>query len=140
MNYSTYLAFDDALEAAKYYELNYGAVLKNHEPLSEEYAKYFNIVSNDLSKTTFSATLHIFETDFQISDRFLNKGDFSDSVNLLIDFTPEEINKFEHVRKLVISDKDATYEFDNDSEGYEMLRLKDKYGLTWAFILIKEEC
>lgn len=109
MNYSTYLAFENAIEAGKYYEKTYGAKFEDQKPLTPEFAKQFNVETKDLSKTTFSAVLKIFETTFQISDRLENKGEFSDCVNLLIDFTPEEIDKYEVIKKQAENDNDKNY-------------------------------
>lgn len=135
MKFGAYLAFENAIEAVKYYEENYGATSKGHTPLSREHADMFGLAQDlDLATTTFNVSLNVFENDFAMSDRF-GTPEFSDSVNMMIYIDEDEKEKLAVIREQVKNDKDATLLYDEVTPSYEMLRLKDKYGLIWSFMM-----
>lgn len=137
MKFSNYLAFDNAIEAVKYYEDTYAATSHGHMTLPAEHLEHFKMPADtDLTKTTFSVVLNVFEAEFALSDRFDCTGDFSDSVNMMINMSEEEKDKFAVIRKQVENDKEGSIIYDGKTDTYEMLRLKDKYGIIWSFMMM----
>ncbi len=141
MQFTNYLAFDNALEASEYYIKYFDAELINHINLTPEIIEQLKIEVDDITKTSFQLQIEIFGNKFSCSDRIDNTGDFSDSVNMLIQFTSEERELFDKYISLLHEAPVKQVLFSNIDEkeqAYNMYRIKDKYNLIWSLIIIND--
>lgn len=134
MQLKNYLAFENALESIKYYEENFGATLVSHMPLTEDLVKQFGLETTEGS--TFSATLKIFGLDFQLSDRVDYKDEFSKNVNIMVEFTSDENDKFIGYTKSLKEIEVLYSNIDENDAPYRMFRFIDKYGIIWALVIV----
>lgn len=136
-NLRVYLAFDNALEAMHYYEKQYGAKILKHETVDEELMDVLNISQDDLNTSTFFGEFSIYDNILYCSDRFDSKDDFSNNLNLMLEF--EDLDLFNEMYNLSKEDKQATFIFENLEDDVFMFRFIDAYGLVWSVVYLDEE-
>lgn len=105
-----YLAYDNAKEALKYYEQNYGATIITQEPVTIEMNEMFKLDPTTLADSTFSAEFEIQGVKFNCSDKVDHNGPLNDSFNPMILYPKEEENLFnELIAKIRKTDSKIIY-------------------------------
>jgi hypothetical protein len=98
--------------------------------MDEEKCAEANYECDDFENSTYFANLNLFGLDFQVSDRVDGTGDFSDSVNFMVNFTRDEEELFrKYIELAKTHNEKIIYDNTEDHGHFEMFRFKDKMGL-----------
>lgn len=134
-----YLAFENAKEAMEYYEKDFNAIIIERLAITKEMNELFKLDEDKLEDSTYSGRFNVDGVVIGCSDRVDNNADFNDSFNIMVEYTKDELDKYE---KMINQLKSVTVgKIIYDSEGeeglpYKMFRFTDKYNIIWSFMLM----
>lgn len=135
-----YLAFENAKSAIDYYVDVFNATLLERIPVDDEKNKILNINPDQLENSTFFAKVNFYGCNILFSDRFESSSDFSDSVNIILDFDVK--NSYEESDFFFLVDKikqdsfsEIIFEKIDDTDDNNTFRFRDKYNVVWTLSL-----